>query len=405
VGQIGVWWTSARAGAIALAAGLALSACAGGPPKGVLEPVGGIPADASAVAIHVATTRARAADLPIEMFTGERGRRTDHARLVISIPPGHKPGEVEWPRRAQGDPKRFFVTAAREFQTDDAFVQSVRAAVASRKPADRSILVFVHGYNTTFEESVYRFAQIVHDSGFKGVPVLFTWPSRGQLLQYPYDRESAVYSRDDLEATLRELASRTGAQKIDLLAHSMGNFLAMETMRQATIRGDGRFGGKLGQVMLAAPDIDVDVFRRQLLTIAPLKLPITVFVSSDDRALGISKLVWGGTARAGATVVSDPQVLERLKEANITVYDISAVKSEDSLKHAKFADSPQVVQLIGKRLASDNGIGSRGPSLGEGIVALGSTLGATVGTTVGTAVSLPGAVLGGAAEAAGAALE
>ena len=64
-----------------------------------------------------------------------------------------------------------------------------------------------------------------------------------------------------------------------------------------------------------------------------------------------------------------------------------------------------MVQLIGQRLASDNGIGSRGPSLGEGIVALGSTLGSTLGTTVGTAVSLPGAVLGGAADAAGAALE
>lgn len=382
-----------------------LGGCAGGPPKGVLEPVGNIPPGAALVAINVATTRARPADEPLAMFDGERAKAVDHARLVISIPPSHVSGLVEWPRSAKGDPRRNFVTASRDYVSDAAFIDNVRKAMASRPPADRTILVFVHGYNTTFEESVYRFAQIVHDSGFKGVPVLFTWPSRGQLLQYPYDRESAVYSRDDLETTLRLLATRSGAGKIDILAHSMGNMLTMETMRQAAIRGDGRFGGKLGQIMLAAPDIDVDVFRRQLATVAPLKLPMTVFVSADDKALSISKYVWGGTARAGATVVSDPEVIARLAASNITIYDLSSIRVDDSTNHTKFAESPQVVQLIGRRLATDNGIETRGPGLGEGLVALGATLGTTVGTAASVATAVPTAVLGGAANAAGSVLE
>ena len=231
------------------------------------------------------------------------------------------------------------------------------------------------------------------------MPVLFTWPSKGALLDYPYDRESAVYSRDDLENTMTAIAKETGVKKIDVLAHSMGNFLFVETLRQATIRGNGNFNGKLGQIMLAAPDIDIDVFRRQMYVITKLKPPITVFVSSDDKALKFSTFVWGSQTRAGATIITDPKVLEQLAALNITIFDLSDLKTTDSMGHGKFAASPDVVQLIGRRLAADGGIQQRGPGLGEGIVALGSSLGTTVGKTVGAAVSVPEAVLTGRATA------
>ena len=66
----------------------------------------------------------------------------------------------------------------------------------------RRVLIFVHGFNTRFEEAVYRFAQIVHDARVDVAPVLFTWPSGGSVTDYVYDRDSAVYSRDALEAVL-----------------------------------------------------------------------------------------------------------------------------------------------------------------------------------------------------------
>src|SRR5690606_30137597 len=127
----------------------------------------------------------------------------------------------------------------------------------------RRVLVFVHGYNTRFEEAVYRFAQIVHDSRAPALPVLFTWPSRGRLLEYAYDRESANYSRDALEAILQTMAKDKAVGEISILAHSMGNWVTLEALRQMSIR-NGALSPKIKSVMLAAPDVDVDVFRRQI---------------------------------------------------------------------------------------------------------------------------------------------
>jgi esterase/lipase superfamily enzyme len=372
---------------------LVLSGCASGPPLGVLDPVA-LPAGAHPIPIFVATTRARDKVEAARMFGGGRAP-LDHAMISVSVPPAHRTGNVEWPDRAPGDPSLNFVTARRDFLTDASFISDLRSALAARPAGERDVLVFVHGYNTRFEDAVYRLAQIVHDSGFRGVPVLFTWPSKGELLAYPYDRESAVYSRDDLENTLREIATKSGARKFDVLAHSMGNYLLVETLRQAAIRGDGRFGGKLDQVMLAAPDIDIDVFKRQLATIIPQRLPITIFVSADDKALAFSKFVWQSADRAGSYTVQDPELARRLEAANITVYDLSAIETSDRLNHGKFAASPMVVQLIGKRLAEDKGIATRGPTLGESIIVVGSSLGSTVGKVAGGVVAAPVKVLSG----------
>src|SRR5690606_29795012 len=127
----------------------------------------------------------------------------------------------------------------------------------------RRVLVFVHGYNSGFEDAVYRFAQIVHDSGTDAIPVLFTWPSRGKLLAYNYDRESTSYSRDAFEEVLQALARDPSVDEVSILAHSMGNLLTLESLRQMSIR-DRRVAPKIMNVMLAAPDVDVDVFRTQI---------------------------------------------------------------------------------------------------------------------------------------------
>ncbi len=94
----------------------------------------------------------------------------------------------------------------------------------------------MHGYNTRFEEAVYRLAQIAHDAGAPVVPVLFTWPSRGKLFDFVYDRESATYSRDGLETVLQAMVKDPNVREISILAHSMGNFVAVEAIRQMAIR-------------------------------------------------------------------------------------------------------------------------------------------------------------------------
>ena len=119
--------------------------------------------------------------------------------------------------------------------------------------------------------------------------MLFTWPSGGNVTDYVYDRDSAMYSRDALEAVLQALVKDPNVDSISILAHSMGNYLAIESLRQMSIRDRG-LSPKIRDVMLASPDIDVDVFRRQIAEIdaGPRPAQFTLFVSRDDRALGLS---------------------------------------------------------------------------------------------------------------------
>jgi len=340
---------------------LVLAAC-GGPPRQLVVSAARPGDIAGTVKIFVATSRASTRQP--EYFNGERSPSVAFARLDISVPRAHQVGQVELPGSvtSAGDPASHFTVSAVERLTEPEMLKQVKAAVAQRPQAEREVLVFVHGFNTNFADAAFRFAQIVTDSGFKGVPVLFTWPSRAQIFAYPYDRDSADFSRDALETGLRVIARDLGANRFDILAHSMGTLLTVETLRQAAIRGDGSFGGKLRNVMLAAPDIDLDVFKTQL---AAIKRPVTVFVSSDDRALDFSRQFAGDKARLGAISEKDTEVVADLRKAGATIIDLSKDRSSDEYNHGKFATTPRIVEMIGKRLSDDGmGGGAGGGMLG-----------------------------------------
>ena len=367
---------------------LTLAACAGQPRTLALADPARPGDTAGTVRLFVASIRA-SADQPV-YFNGERGPKLEFARVDISVPRIHKAGELELPdATAKADPARHFAVAEVDRLDLPPIVAEVRRELQRRPVAERDVLVFVHGYNTNFADAAFRFAQIVHDSGFKGVPVLFTWPSRGELLQYPYDRESAFYSRDFLELNLRAIARDLGTTRIDILAHSMGTLLTLEAVRQAAIRGDGSFGGKLRNIILAAPDVDLDVFRTQM---RQIKRPVTVFVSADDRALAFSRRFAGDKTRLGAVSAQDTEVIADLARLGARIIDISGVETSDQLKHAKFAASANVVALIGQRLQADRGIAFAGPGLGDSFGDLAGGLVGVVGSTLNLVVTAPAAI-------------
>lgn len=376
----------------ALALACAVGGC-GGRPQGTLVPTQPV-AGASNVELLVATTRE--ATNPGEMFNGERARGLAFADLTISIPPdGTRPvGEVQWPSSATPDPAREFATLRADRIELNEAQKRLHQRVAT-KPK-RAVLVFVHGYNTRFEEAVYRFAQIVHDSGARVTPVLFTWPSRGKLLSYTYDRESANYSRDGLEAALQALASDPKVGEVSILAHSMGNWVTIEALRQMSIRNRG-ISPKIRNVMLAAPDVDVDVFRRQIRMIyeGKTKPDFTLFVSRDDEALAVSRILWGSTARVGAIDPNVEPYRSKLQEAAIRVVDLTDVKTDDATGHAKFAESPEVVQMIGARLSAGQALSDSGAGLGEKLSTVAIGAATVVGRTAGVAVSAPIAIVDG----------
>lgn len=289
--------------------------------------------------IYVATTRHKDADQSV-VFGRERSEELAFARVGMTVPKAHQTGTIERAKDGKpGDPATdFTATDLKIFDSGAAFT----AAIAGQ--SDR-VMVFVHGYNTGFDDGVYRITQIAHDTQYPGVPVLFSWASGAKTRDYVYDKDSSTAARDDLESTLVMLSKSPRIRSIDIIAHSMGNWLAMETLRQLAIAGNRDLDDKLGYVVLASPDIDVDIFKKQMKRYGKPDKAFVVLLSDDDKALRFSSLIAGKKARVG-----DDAKADELAELGVTVVDLSATKSGDKLNHAKFADNPVLVRLLGERL-------------------------------------------------------
>jgi len=333
--------------------------------------------------IFIATTRAEAKD-KAQVFDGQRSATLHLARIAVSVPTIHKTGDIERPKGKVAKPDKFFTASDLvSYSSEKAFEQALRADIARH---DHRALVFIHGYNNLFDDAVYRITQLVHDSGFAGTPVLFSWASGGRTVDYVYDRDSATAARDGLEATLRLLA-RAGARRIDIVAHSMGNYLAMETLRELAIGGDRTLHGRLGDVILASPDIDVDVFKSQMRRYGKPERPFILLLSRDDRALSVSQIIAGDKPRLG-----DYANTEEIAELGLVVVDLSKVSAGDAANHAKFANNPVMVKLLGESLKS--GDLRRDPANAENqIAALTKGLGNTLGATASVIITLPGRIL------------
>ncbi|MGB6325107.1 MAG: alpha/beta hydrolase [Methylocella sp.] len=366
-----------------------LMGCAGRP-AGVLTPVDASVPNAARVDLLVATTRAPSRDQGI-LFTGERENRISLTGIAVSIPPAgrRQAGQVQWPATLPPNPETDFSTLE---VTPLAGVRQARALMKQNLTHSRRVLVYVHGFNNRFDDAVYRLAQIVHDSGADVAPVLFAWPSRGSIFQYGYDRESANFSRDALEETLRRIASDPGVGEITVMAHSMGAWLVMETLRQMAIR-DGRVTAKVQNVILASPDLDVDVFATQWRDVGQPRPRLTIFVSRGDAALRISRHLAGNVDRLGQIDPMAEPYHSALEKSGIDVIDLTDLRGSNALNHSKFADNPQVVQRIGERLIDGQTISGSDVSFGERVGGFAMGLGQTVGGAAGVALSAPIAIL------------
>jgi len=376
--------------AFALPVLLLLVGCAGSRPDGgALEVVTTPAAAATEHELLVAATRRRVTDGPA-MFSGERSDKLDFADLSISVPAGHKSGEIEWPSPLPGDPQKQFVARSLDYvDGTEAFKARLKARVAALPKGHRSVAVIVHGFNTDFDEAVFRATQIVHDTGFDGVPVLFTWASRGSVFDYVYDRDSSTIARDGLEELLH-IAADSGVEDLFVFAHSMGNWATVEALRQAKIGGDGDFKGKLRTVVLAAPDIDVDVFKSEMRVIGRPKYPFVLFASSDDQALWLSGLIAGEKPRLGAYTDD----VKEIADLGVVVVDLSKTEANDPIGHNKFAVVlPEFVNRLGDRLRKGDRLAASRGSLTDTARGATGSFGTLVGNTAGAVVTLPAYLL------------
>jgi esterase/lipase superfamily enzyme len=270
------------------------------------------------------------------------------------------------------------------FDNGNVFVNQLNQALDQRGPKDQELLIFVHGYNNNFADSTFRAAQFTHDYGLKSVTVHYAWPSAASLGLYVYDRDSANFARDGL-AELLKLAAKTKAKRILLVGHSMGSFVTMEALRTLSLNEEQRTLNRLTNVLLAAPDIDLNVFENQVKDVKPLP-PMGVMVSRNDSALNISGRITGGHARVG-----DGTGIATLQKYGIAVLDASKVDGGD---HSVFASSPTLMTLVSDGSLSFDTLKGEGQTSGQAMLADGTNVVADAASMV---IYLPGRILTAAA--------
>ena len=284
------------------------------------------------------------------LFGETRSLTTTYGQAIVAVPPKHKVGVVEYPSKAVNAQKEFGIVQARTTPNLGQFNAMLSKQISNRPKGERSAIIYVHGFNSTFAEALFLNTQLMHDYKRTEVPILFSWPSSGRSLAYMHDHESILSSRNALE-TLLDTLERSGLESFTLVAHSMGSQLVMETLRQHTIRADGRHWPKLAAVALISPDIDVQLFTQLSKDMGGLPQPFLVISSPKDKLLGISGVINGSKARLGG--IEAQEALPASSKA--TVVSSSFATDVFSSNHMTAFRSPQMIDYLSAYEANKNG--------------------------------------------------
>ncbi len=293
------------------------------------------------VEIYYATDRARSgSDLPSEFYGGQRGSQLELGTAVVSIPLSHRPGAIEapsiWSFEFREDPQRHVVLAKVTPSANEKVFAQMRDQMA--KSPGKEAFVFVHGFNVPFNEAAMRTAQMAYDMNFEGLPILYSWPSRGSVLSYIADTAVVNLSGRRLTLFLEDIVAKSGATRIHLIAHSMGNRALTDALELYALRNQGK-PAAFDQVLFTAPDLDAGLFGEMVKTIRPTAQRITLYASNRDWALAVSRQLHGDSPRAG----QGGNDIMRL--ADVDSIDMTTI-GEDMLAHSYYANNPSALTDI-----------------------------------------------------------
>lgn len=253
----------------------------------------------------------------------------------VSVPKSHSVGEIErpsfWKLEFKDDPdKHIMIHTLKPLSARD-FVSLWNLDLEFATSKD--ILIFVHGYSNPFAEALLRTAQLSYDLEFPGIAMTYSWPSQGKFLfgyNYAKDEEYVAKSIPHFTKFIEDVIANADGARIHIVAHSMGNRL----LTRAIAKLDARAGGNLlNQIILAAPDINVEVFKDEILPKMRGKVQqITVYRSADDKALLASKTM-SSTRRLGEQLFLDQ---------DINTIDASGINIS-FLAHSYFSKVPAVI--------------------------------------------------------------
>jgi esterase/lipase superfamily enzyme len=197
-------------------------------------------------------------------YSAARDSVVRYGSCRVFIPHSHKIGSIGspwWKRLITLTDDRLRLLSVNEFE-QGAYWGGIAAQLAAINGAERCALVFVHGYNVLFQDAALRAAQIGFDLSVKGAMAFFSWPSQGSTSGYPADEATIEASEGVIADFMTDFAERSGAAAVHIIAHSMGNRGALRAVNRIAAKAQRRTGKPFGQVILAAADVDADVFRR-----------------------------------------------------------------------------------------------------------------------------------------------
>jgi esterase/lipase superfamily enzyme len=289
------------------------------------------------VRVFYGTNRAPSGDPKPAQFYGKNRGDLQYGYLNVTIPQIHKEAELETqPRWAEYtlalDPaamrRRYVLLDQVTPLAKDDFVRTLRQQIKDSPSKD--LFIFVHGFNNTFEDAARRAAQMAYDLDFDGTPLLYSWPSQGSATAYAVDEAAVGISGRKMADFLDTVVSQSGAERIHVLAHSMGNRALIEALQTYLARrAPDKRQHIFGQIVFTAPDVDRDYFIDAIDSLRGSAERVTLYASGNDYALRSSQFLHGAprAGSAGDFIV---------KLAGLDTIDMSAVPA-DALGHSYFA--------------------------------------------------------------------
>lgn len=289
--------------------------------------------------LYATDRRATGKKKPAKFFGSERSQDGSLAlgTCEVSIPWDHRIGELESPSIGRlefwPNPKKHVVLLRIQMASEAGFYGRLCDGVAAS--ARKEAFVFIHGYSVTFEDAARRTAQLACDLKFSGPPILYSWPSQGSVAKYTVDETNIEWTIPHLRGFLERVVSESGAATLHLIAHSMGNRALTRALAEISrgLRPTAR--AQFRQVVLTAPDIDAEVFKQLAAAVQSTAERVTLYASSEDEALKLSKQFHGypRAGDAGETIVICP---------GVDTVDVSAVDTS-LLGHSYYADNRSVI--------------------------------------------------------------
>ncbi|MBR8838278.1 MAG: alpha/beta hydrolase [Stigonema ocellatum SAG 48.90 = DSM 106950] len=274
-------------------------------------------------------------------FSAERSQQLHYGTCKVAVPKSHKIGSTGsnfWKRLLTlTDDRLNLKQESLNLLDETRFFAHLQQALQEHEPNERSALVFIHGFNVSFENAALRAAQIGFDLQVRGIMAFYSWPSQGKLFSYAADSATIEASEIYIAEFLLKLAQNSGAEKIHIIAHSMGNRGLLRGMQRILAQVQAEMRISFGQIFLAAPDVDVELFKDLAKAYRNLAERTTLYISAKDKALATSGIIHD-SPRAG---FSPPiTVVEGIDTVEVSNIDLTF------LGHGYYADASNLLQDI-----------------------------------------------------------